>query len=335
MRRIAFTIILTVAGLFALPAQAQNNTISTVAGGGVNPAAPTAAYIPGVFGAVRDSAGNTYISAPTLNVVYKVTSAGTMMIYAGTGIFGDGGDGGPATKAGLDLPEGLALDSSGNLFIADVNNNRIRRVDAQTQVMSTVAGSGLPFFPAYSGDHGPATSAGLKFPRGVGVDANGNVFIADTGNQVVRMVDNTAQHIITTYAGNGNQGNLGTANGDGGAATSAQLSNPHGVALDSAGNLYIADTNDGVVRKVDDTAAHIITTYAGSPSTANTNGGNGGLATQAGLSTPNGVFVDATGNLFIADTGNMAVRKVDSTASHLITAVAGNNTGCLDPKIGT
>ena len=333
MRRIAFTTFLIVAG-FVFPAQAQNNTISTVAGGGVNPAAPTAAYIPGVFDAVRDSAGNTYISAPTLNVVYKVSSTGTMTIYAGTGTFGDGGDGGPATKAGLDLPEGLALDSAGNLFIADVDNDRIRRVDAQTQIMTTVAGSGLPFFPAYSGDHGPATSAGLNFPRAVAVDANGNVFIADTGNQVVRMVDNTAQHIITTYAGNGNQGQAGAANGDGGAATSAQLSNPRGVAVDSAGNLYIADTNDGVVRKVDNTAAHIITTYAGSPGTVNTNGGNGGPATQAGLSTPNGVFVDATGNLFIADTGNMAVRKVDTTASHIITAVAGNNTGCFDPSTG-
>jgi uncharacterized repeat protein (TIGR01451 family) len=334
MRRIALVTFLMFVGSFAPPAQAQNNTISTVAGGGVNPATATAAYIPGVFDAVRDSAGNTYISAPTLNVIYKVSSAGGMTIYAGTGIFGDGGDGGPATKAGLDLPEGLALDSSGNLFIADVNNNRIRRVDAQTQVMSTVAGSGLPFFPAYSGDHGPAAGAGLNFPRGVAVDANGNVFIADTGNQVVRMVDNTAQHIITTYAGNGKQGTTGAANGDGGAATSAQLSNPHAVALDSAGNLYIADTNDGVVRKVDNTAAHIITTYAGSPGTVNTNGGNGGPATQAGLSVPNGVFVDATGNLFIADTGNMAVRKVDTTSSHIITAVAGNNTGCFDPSTG-
>src|ERR1700679_228698 len=117
MRRIAFTTFLIVAG-FVLPARAQNNTISTVAGGGVNPASPTAAYIPGVFGAVRDSAGNTYISAPTLNVIYKVTPAGTMTIFAGTGIFGDGGDGGPALQAGLDFPEGLAPDAFGKLFIA-------------------------------------------------------------------------------------------------------------------------------------------------------------------------------------------------------------------------
>ena len=332
MRRIAFTTFLIVAG-FVLPTRAQNNTISTVAGGGVNPASPTAAYIPGVFGAVRDSAGNTYISAPTLNVIYKVTPAGTMTIYAGTGIFGDGGDGGPALQAGLDFPEGLALDASGNLFIADVFNDRIRRVDAQTLIITTVAGSGLPFFPAFGGNGGPATSASLAFPRGVAVDSNGNVFIADTSNQLVRMVDNTAQHIITTIAGNGNSGTPGTANGDGSAATSAELANPEGVAVDSSGNVYIADTGDSVVRKVNGTT-HIITTYAGSPATANGNGGDGGPATSAGLSKPVGVFMDPTGNLFIADTGNMSIRKVDNTTAHNITTVAGNRTACFDPSTG-
>jgi uncharacterized repeat protein (TIGR01451 family) len=333
MRRILFILFTFFVGLLALPAQAQNNTISTVAGGGTNPATPTAAYIPGVFSAVRDSAGNTYISAPTLNVIYKVTTGGSMSVYAGNGIFGDGGDGGPAIQAGLDFPEGLALDSSGNLFIADVFNDRIRRVDAQTQVITTVAGSGLPFFPTFGGNGGPATSASLAFPRGVAVDSNGNIFIADTSNQVVRMVDNTAQHIITTYAGNGNFGTSGTANGDGGPATSAQLANPEGVTVDSTGNVYIADTADSVVRKVD-SATHIITSYAGSPATANTNGGDGGPATQAGLSVPAGVFMDASGNLFIADTGNMSIRKVDNTTAHDITTVAGNRTACFDPSTG-
>jgi uncharacterized repeat protein (TIGR01451 family) len=333
MRRIAFVIGLIFAGFLTAPAQAQNNTISTVAGGAANPATATAAYIPGVCDAVRDSAGNTYISAPTLNVVYKVTPAGAMTVYAGNGIFGDGGDGGPALQAGLDFPEGLALDSSGNLFIADQFNDRIRRVDAQTLVITTVAGSGLPFFPSFGGDGGPATSASLAFPRGVAVDSNGNIFIADTSNQIVRMVDNTAQHIITTIAGNGNFGTSGTANGDGGPATSAQLANPVGVAVDSSGNVYIADTDDSVVRKVNGTT-HIITTYAGSPATANGNGGDGGPATSAGLSKPVGVFMDPTGNLFIADTGNMSIRKVDSTTAHDITTVAGNRTACFDPSTG-
>jgi trimeric autotransporter adhesin len=311
---------------FTVRTNAQN-TISSIAGGGTNSGAANSAYLPGVASAVRDAHGNTYISVPSLQYIYKVNGAGTISVYAGTGIAGFSGDGGPATLAKLDNPEGLAIDSSGNLYVADLFNYRVRRIDGGTGTISTVAGSG-GYPGGYAGDGGPATSALLNLPEAVAVDSSGNLFIADTDNHVVRKVDNSAEHIISTYAGNGTSGTAGAANGDGGPATEAQLDSPYGVAVDSAGIVFIADTLDSVVRKVDTSSSHIITTYAGSPATIYTSGGDGGPATAAGLSNPYGVFVDALDNLFIADTSNNRIRKVDNSTGHIISTIAGSSTVC-------
>jgi YVTN family beta-propeller protein len=311
---------------FTVQTNAQN-TISSIAGGGTNSGAATSAYLPGVASAVRDTHGNTYISVTSLNFIYKVNASGTISVYAGTGIFGFSGDGGPATLATLDRPQGLAIDSSGNLFVVDSFNYRVRRIDAVTGTISTVAGSGA--YPGgYAGDSGAATSALLNLPEAVAVDSSGNLFIADTGNNVIRKVDNSAEHIITTYAGNGTQGIAGKSNGDGGPAAAAQLNVPYGVAVDSSGNVFIADTTDSVVRKVDTSSTHVITTYAGSPATVYTFGGDGGPANAAGLSNPHGVFVDALDNLFIADTSNNRIRKVDNSTEHIISTIAGSGTAC-------
>jgi hypothetical protein len=330
MRRTALLLLVFLV-LFAAPGlNAQTpNTMNTVAGGGTNSGAANTWSLTQPPAAVRDVAGNTYISDPVLCVVYRVDTAGTLSIYAGNGIFGVGGDGGPATSAGLTSPEGLALDANGNLFIADNLNNRIRRVDGSTHIITTVAGSEDPFVGAYSGDGGLAALARLNLPVAVAVDKNGNLFISDTGNNVVRRVDAQTQ-IITTYAGNGLPGTPGTANGDGGLATAAQLNLPIGLAVDGNDNLYIADSNDSVIRLVNATT-QIITTYAGSPANQGTFGGDGGPATSAGLNTPEGIFFDGTGNLYIADTKNQRIRFVSSAGTHIITTIAGNGSLCMNP----
>src|ERR1017187_6989198 len=219
---------------------------------------------------------------------------------------GVGGDGGPATAAQLNFPTGVAADAAGNLFIADTFNNRIRKVSANG-IITTVAGTGARGF---GGDGGPATAAQLNYPQGVAVDAAGNPFIADTGNQRIRQVSGG---IITTVAGGGTLG----PSDDGGPATAAQLYNPVGVAVDATGNLFIAGTSDPRIRKV--SASGIITTVAGTGTQGFS--GDGGPAAAAWLYEPWGVAADAAGNLFIADAGNQRIRKV--TADGIITTIAG------------
>jgi sugar lactone lactonase YvrE len=230
---------------------------------------------------------------------------------AGDGVRGFGGDGGPATGASLHDPTGVAVDSAGNVFVADFNNQRIRRVDATTGIITTVAGNGVPDF---IGDGGLAIDASLHFPYGVALDNVGNLFIADYGNQRIRRVDATTG-IITTVTGNGVQG----FSGDGGLATDANLSNPMGVAVDGAGNLFVADTSNHRIRVVA-AVTGIITTRSGT----GIQGFSGdGPATGARLNNPIGVAVDGAGNIFIADFGNQRIRRVDAV-TNIIRTRAGN-----------
>src|SRR5439155_21527331 len=249
---------------FAVPASAQ--TIKTVAGGGPNHVPAILAAIPPV-GLAFDASGNYYVIA--LNHVFRVDSTGQLTVYAGNGMSGFAGDGGPATLAELAHPDGVAVDAAGNLFIADTSNNRIRRVDVATQVISTVAGNGTY---GSSGDGGPATSAQLGLPSGVAVDSGGNLFIADSGTNLVRRVD-SAKGIITTVAGGGGHGT-----GDGGPATSANLFGPLSVAVDNGGNLFINDAEHFRIRRVD-AATGIITTVAGNGTWGYS--GDGGPAASA------------------------------------------------------
>ncbi|MBW2630983.1 MAG: hypothetical protein JRC90_04325 [Deltaproteobacteria bacterium] len=225
---------------------------------------------------------------------------------AGTGGYGYSGDGGPATEAALKYPERVTVDSSGNLYIADSGNYRVRRVDT-SGIITTVAGNG---WYGYYGDDGPATEAGFH-PIGVAVDSSGNLYIADYNNHRIRRVD--ANGIITTVAGTGER----SYSGDGGLATRAELSSPRGVAVDSSGNLYIADQSNYRVRKVDTNG--IITTVAGDGVYGYS--GDGGPATEAKLDAPMDVTVDSLGNLYIADQINNRIRRVDT--SGIITTVAG------------
>ena len=289
--------------------------ITTVAGNGTlgysgdnGPATSAELYDP--IGVAVDSAGNLFIADYENARIRKVNTSATITTVAGNGTSGYSGDGGPATSAELNLPFGVALDSAGDLYIGDFGNSRIREVDASGAI-TTVAGNGTQ---GYSGDNGPATSAELNRPGGVAVDGAGNLYIADIYNQRIRKVD--ASGTITTVAGNGTAG----YNGDNIAATSAELYEPDGVAVDSAGNLYIADYLNQRIRKVD--ASGTITTVAGNGTLGYS--GDGGPATSAELDQPYGVAVDSAGNLYIADTFNQRIRKVD--ASGTITTVAGTGT---------
>jgi sugar lactone lactonase YvrE len=197
----------------------------------------------------------------------------------------------------LYFPSGLAVDVSGNLYIADQFNNRIRKVDISSGIITTVAGNGAQ---DYSGDNGPAMSAAVCLPTAVAFDYDENLYIADTGNQRIRKVD--TKGIITTVAGNGAQG----YSGDNGPATSATFYGPIGIALDARGNLYIADLAYSIIRKVD--TQGIITTFAGNGTPGYS--GDGGMATNANLNHPEGVAFDGNGDLYIADETNYRIRKV-------------------------
>ena len=248
---------------------------------------------------------------------------GTIITVAGNGSIGFGGDAGPATSANVYNPLGVAVDTGGNLYIADQNNNRIRKVNP-SGIISTLAGNGTQTDtidgpggnPADDlGDSGPATSASLTLPTGAAVDSAGNLYIADQGNNRIRKV--TPGGTISTVAGNGTAG----FTGDGGQASSTSLNQPNAVAVDTAGNLYIADRSNHRVRKV--ATGGIISTVAGDGTA--TFAGDGGPAAGAALNLPSGVAVDTAGNLYISDFANSRVRKVDHTTG-FISTVAGNGT---------
>ena len=297
------------------PVFSQGWTITSIVGGGPNGTTALSADLGQPGSVTIDPSGNVIVSANAMNQVFKIDTMGNFSVLAGTGVAGFSGDNGPATAARLSNPWGVATDKSGNVFIVDTGNQRIRRVDAASGQITTVAGNGVYSF---SGDGGPATSASLWDPQGISLDASGNLFIADYGNCRVRRVD-ASTGIITTVAGNGVPG----FSGDGGPATSAQLSRIWSVALDNSGNLFIADTSNYRVRRVD-TATHVITTVAGGGSAGL---GDGGLATSAFLNTVFGVAIDPAGNLFIPDAGDERIREVDSKTAIITTVVGSGSPG--------
>jgi hypothetical protein len=250
---------------------------------------------------VFDTAGSMLILDSANNRVRKITPDGIITTVVGAGPLGDGkggyqGDGGPASQAWLNRPAGLAMDAANNLYIADTDNFRVRKVSPDG-IMTTIAGNGMK---DRSGDSGPATQASLVDPHGLTFDAAGNLYITDFDQHVVRKV--SPNGIITAVAGTGTAG----FSGDGGPATAAQLNKPHGVAVDTAGNIFIADTFNYRVRKI--TPDGIISTVAGVG--AKVFAEEGGLATTAGLRGPMGVAVDREGNLVISDTGFFADRVI-------------------------
>ncbi len=291
---------------------AGNNTAGFSPNG--TAAAQTLTWEP--YGAALNANNDLYYSDAN-NCVVREIVGGAVQTIAGTGACKHTGDNGPATSATLNNPQGIAFDAFGNLFIADNGNNVIRRIDANGTI-TTYAGDGTP---GNSGDNGAATSAELNSPESVALDTAGNLFIADTGNNTVRRVD-VGTKIITTVAGNGTQG----FSGDGGAATAAMFSNPDGLAVDSTGNIYIADSTNSLVREVSSATSPtpgIITTIVGNGTFGFS--GDGGPALSAELTNPAGLFVDSsTGNLWIADYWANRIRVYNPANNKQISTVVGS-----------
>jgi uncharacterized protein (TIGR03437 family) len=308
--------------------QAQG-IITTVAGTGSvgnsgdgGPA--TSATLGAAMGVAVDQAGNIYIADSIFSVIRKVDTKGIISTFAGGGGPASLGDGGPATSARLVLTGvnhvGLAVDSSGNLYIADIGDSRIRKVDSSGTIMTVAGNSTSLGLGSFSGDGGPATSAGLNSPSGVAFDKAGNMYIADYGNLRIRKVNTSG--IITTFAGIGNPG--GSDAGDGGPAASAQLSGIADVAVDGSGNVYIADQEH--IREVN--SAGIVSTAAhgffGTCTAAPTPVANADVAAT-------GLVVDSAGNLYISDHTAGCVQEL--TTGGMVSTVAGNgsNTGNGEP----
>jgi sugar lactone lactonase YvrE len=261
---------------------------------------------------VFDATGNLYFAETGDHVVRKLDTTGNITTIAGTGTQGFSGDGGPATAATLDSPQGVALDSANNLYIADTHNHRIRKLTASTGILTTIAGGP----PGFSGDNALATAAQLNLPTALALDASNNLYLADTGNHRIRKI--SAAGIISTVAGTGTQG----FSGDSGPATSATIDSPTGLALDASNNLYLADTHNHRIRKIT-AATGIISTLAGTGTLGFS--GDTAASTTANLALPHGLTMDPAGNLYLADTANHRIRRVDATTG-VITTVAGDGT---------
>jgi len=292
-----------------------SGTITTVAGTGApgfsgdfGPA--TAAQLNQPSSVALDSSGNLYIADTANNRVRVVLTDGIIRTLAGNGNAAFAGDGGPAELASLHGPRGVAVDSSGNVFIADTLSLRVREVVVGSSIIQTLAGNGLATF---AGDGGPAFNAALNQPSSVALDAAGNIYFTDELNLRVRKIstDGTISTVAGSYVpplfGNGLVGIIIPAGaGDGGPATQANLLTPKGVAVDNNGNIYIADSGENRVRKV--TPDVNITTLAGNGTCCYS--GDGGIATVAQLNIPLGLAIDVSGNLYVTDSGNNAIREI-------------------------
>ena len=293
-------------------------TISTVAGneawiygGDGNAATASSIFLP--FGIAVDAAGDLFIADSSNSRIRRVDGkTGIISTIAGTGVIGFSGDGGLATIATLSSPSSIALDPAGNLFFTDSGNNLIRRIDAFTGLITTVAG--LPGTHGYTGDLGPAIAATLNNPNGIAFDSAGNLYLADTANHAIRKISPAG--IISSVAGRG----FPAFSGDGGPAVSAGLNSPWSVTPAPAGGLYIADQNNNRIRFID--ASGTISTVIGTGDAAY--GGDNGPAPQAQLNVPASVAIDVAGNLYIADSGNNRVRKI-SAKTNIVTTIAGNS----------
>lgn len=269
----------------------------------------TQAHFRGPGGIAVDAADNVYVADANNRRVRRIDTSGVITTVAGNGEQGSAGDGGPATEAQLNIPTDIALDASGNLYVAEAVGNRVRKIDT-TGKINTVAGTGVQ---GSEGDDGPAVEAKLNRPLTMTVDTEGNIFIGEYNGYRVRRVD--LEGTITTIAGTGNKG----GGGDGGPATAAQLNYISGLAVDALGNVYVSDMNEARIRMISPTGR--INTIAGTGVQGFS--GNRGPAFEARLETPGGLALDAAGNLFLTEFWAGRLRRIDSAG--IITTIAGTS----------
>ena len=303
--------------------------MTTVAGTGVagyngDRELATSARFNQTYGIAVDASGNIYVVDVYYHVIRMITkSTGIITTIAGTGTSGYSGDGGPARLATLYYPGGIALDASGNIYVADTGNNVIRKITKSTGIISTVAGTGRHDMYGngyYTGDGGLATNGTFNAPLGITLDTSGNIYVTDFGNCVIRKITNSTG-IISTVAGKVHAATDTPVyyTGDGGLATSANFNGLQGIALGTSGNIYVADANNHVIRKITKSTG-IVSTVAGTGTSGYS--GDGGLATLATISYPLGIAFDASGNLFVADSSSSVIRKITKSTG-IITTVAG------------
>lgn len=299
--------------LTTLPASLYAQKIITIAGNGSkgysgDNGKATSAMLNNPTGMAEDNDGNIYIADQGNNMVRKVDRNSNISVFAGTGKEGYSGDNGKAINSTMKWPNDVKVDAKGNVLIVDEGNNCIRKV-SKTGIISTIIGNGNAGF---SGDGGPATKASLLIPTSLAIDSVGNIFLADAGNERIRKIDKMG--IIRTFAGNGIKG----YSGDGGKAWDAQIEYVNGIAAGSENNLYFAQKDDNVIRKIDKNG--IISTIAGTGKPGFS--GDYSQAINATLNNPYGITVDNENNLYVADNGNARIRKIDNKG--IITTIGGN-----------
>lgn len=302
-------------------------TVSTVAGTGVigfsgdgGPA--TAAQINDPYGVVRGPDGALWFCEHNGHRIRRIAVDGTITTVAGTGVKGYSGDGGPGREATFNLPHEIRFDAVGNLYVADTGNNAVRRIDARSGIVTTIAGGAAR---GYSGDGGPAVAAGLRGPHSIQFGRGGELYVCDVGNHAIRVVDLTTG-VITTLAGTGKPG----ATPDGAPLAGTPLNNPRSLDVDRDGNLWLATREGNQVFKLD-LRAKVIRHVAGTGASGFT--GHGGPALLATLSGPKGIALDASGNVWLADTESHSVRVVKAVTG-VIEWVAGTGASGDGPETG-
>lgn len=290
--------------------------VTTVAGSGnigAKDGSGTAALFSYAYEIAVDSSANLYVADTNNNKIRKITSTGVVTTLAGSGNIG--ATDGSGTAASFNFPRGIAVDSTGNVYVADTNNFKIRKI-TPTGVVSTFAGSGIT-----GSTDGTNTNASFGTVYGIAVDADGNIYVADTNKFKIRKI--TSSGVVSTFAGSGIGGSVVDGTG-----TAASFSSPSGVAVDSSGsNIYVSDTNARKIRKI--TSSGVVTTFAGSDSVGPTDG----TGTSASFGPMHGIAVDSIGNIYVADTGENKIRKITSLG--VVTTIAGSGSKGSTDGIGT